>query len=48
MVKMPNFFDAFKMTTCDVCGREVVFAGLGSHLADHDVYQVEPEESYDE
>ena len=40
---MPNFFDAFKMTSCEVCGRDVVLNGLSFHLAEHEIYVVEEE-----
>lgn len=41
MAKMPKFFDAFKMATCEVCGREVVFNGLEFHLNEHGIYEEE-------
>jgi hypothetical protein len=43
MAKMANFFDAFKMAPCEVCGKEVVLNGLSVHLAEHEIYRVEEE-----
>lgn len=33
-----NFFDAFKMDVCSICGREVLANGLEFHIKEHAIY----------
>lgn len=43
---MPNFFDAFKMTACEICGKEVLANGVEMHLNEHGVYEEEIDDEF--